>query len=53
MVERSEGRFERSFTLPRSVDPDSIKAEFENGVLSIHLPKRAEAKGRRVSITQK
>lgn len=53
LSERSEGRFERSFSLPRSVDPDSIRADFENGVLTVHLPKRAEAKGRRVSITQK
>jgi HSP20 family protein len=53
LLERTEGRFERSFSLPRSVNPEGIRAEFENGVLTVHLPKRAESKGRRVMIAQK
>ena len=38
-VERFYGSFERSFSLPNNVDPDSIKAESNEGVLSIHLLK--------------
>ena len=36
--------FQRSFTLPKSVDGDKIKAKYEDGVLRISLPKREEAK---------
>lgn len=38
-VERFYGCFERSFSLPVNVDPDSVKAESKDGVLSIHLQK--------------
>ncbi|MGE0554700.1 MAG: Hsp20/alpha crystallin family protein, partial [Gemmatimonadales bacterium] len=37
--ERSYGVFERSFTLPSTVDPDRIKARVEHGVLTIEIPK--------------
>lgn len=36
--------FSRSFTLPKSVDLDKIKADYNNGVLSLNMPKREEAK---------
>jgi HSP20 family protein len=36
--------FKRSFTLPESIDPSKIKANYENGVLILNLPKREEAK---------
>ena len=49
-VERRYGRFERSFTLPEYVDADHITADYENGVLTVVLPKTAEAKARRVEI---
>jgi HSP20 family protein len=39
LVERRFGSFERSFTLPRSVDPEKVKAEFTDGVLTVHMPK--------------
>ena len=42
--ERRYGRFQRSFRLPDTVDRDNIDATFNNGVLTIHLPKRTEAK---------
>lgn len=48
--ERSHGSFERSLTLPRMVDPDRITAEHRDGVLRIHLPKLAEARGRKIEI---
>ena len=37
-TEFSYGRFERSFTLPKMVNPDGVTAEFENGMLELHLP---------------
>ena len=48
--ERTFGSFSRSFTLPRGVDGASIAATFDNGVLSVTLPKVAEAKGRKIEI---
>lgn len=50
--ERSYGSFRRSFTLPRTVKPDDITARFDNGVLTIDLPKVAEAKGRKIEIAK-
>ena len=48
--ERKYGTFQRSFTLPRTVKPEEIRAAFDNGILRIHLPKQEEAKGRTISI---
>ncbi len=42
--ERIYGRFERAFHLPDGVQDDAIEAKFKNGVLSLHLPKKEEAK---------
>jgi HSP20 family protein len=53
LVERRLGRFERSFTLPRTVDAGRIAAKFENGVLTVTLPKAEAAKPRRVEIQAK
>ena len=41
--ERSYGAFQRSFQLPLSIDRDKVAADFSNGVLTITLPKTAEA----------
>ena len=49
-VERRYGRFSRSFSLPGTVDPDSVNAEFENGVLKITIAKREEARSRQIKI---
>jgi len=49
-VERHYGSFVRSFTLPNTVDPDNVKADYENGVLKIQLAKRAEAKPKQIKI---
>lgn len=49
-IERAYGTFYRSFTLPPYVDQESIKAEHENGVLKIRLPKKSETKPRKVEI---
>jgi HSP20 family protein len=49
-VERSYGQFVRSFTLPNNVNRDGIKANFANGLLTVELPKREEAKPRQIKI---
>ena len=49
-VERTYGAFTRSVTLPGSVDPERLSATSKDGVLSITLGKREEAKSRRISI---
>jgi HSP20 family protein len=49
-IERVYGPFARAFTLPDSVDPNNVVAEFKDGVLSIKLAKREEAKPRTVKI---
>ena len=51
--ERSYGTFQRSFTVPRTVKPEDIDAHFENGILTVHMPKVPEAKGRKISIGKK
>lgn len=52
-VERSYGRFERSFSLSNNVDRDNVRAEFEDGVLKVSLPKAEEAKARTIKIDVK
>ena len=49
-IERSYGRFTRSFTLPPTVDNENVKAEFSNGVLKVTLAKREEAKPKQIKI---
>lgn len=52
LYERNYGSFYRAFTLPANVDAEKIAAEFDKGVLKIHLPKdgHAKPKGRKVEI---
>ena len=49
-VELSYGTFSRSFTLPTTVDAEHIRAESRHGVLSVTLPKKAEAKPRAIQV---
>ncbi|HKI87036.1 MAG TPA: Hsp20/alpha crystallin family protein [Thermoanaerobaculia bacterium] len=49
-VEREYGSFSRSFGLPNRVDASKVRAEFENGVLHLTVPKLEEAKPRRIEI---
>ena len=49
-VELSYGAFNRSFSLPGTVDAEKIRAESKNGVLSVHLPKKAEAKPKSIQV---
>lgn len=50
--ERSYGRFERSFSLPQGVNPDSIQARCEDGVLEILIPKVEAAKPKSIEINK-
>lgn len=49
-VEGFYGQFTRSFTVPGTVNFDSVRAELQDGVLTIHLPKREEAKPRQIEV---
>ena len=49
-VERTYGAFSRSFSLPNTVNPEAIRAEYKNGVLTVNLPKREESKPRQVEV---
>jgi HSP20 family protein len=49
-VERHYGTFSRSFTLPTSVDASKVSAEYRNGVLTVKLPYREEAKPRTINV---
>jgi HSP20 family protein len=48
--ERSFGHFQRSITLPASIDADQVKAVFQDGVLHITLPKSRESRARAIPI---
>jgi len=49
-VERSFGQFYRAFSLPRTVNADGISAAYENGVLTITVPKTEDVKPRQIEI---
>ena len=48
--ERMYGSFTRSFTLPNSVDPEQISADYNKGVLKIRIAKKAEAKPKQIKV---
>jgi HSP20 family protein len=49
-VERAYGSFARSFTLPNSIDSENVKADYKDGLLTLTMPKREEAKPKRIKI---
>ncbi len=49
-VERSYGNFERVFTLPETVNPEGVTADYKNGTLTVTLPKKEIAKPRQVKV---
>ena len=49
-VERTFGHFYRSFSLPRTIDGENIEASFDNGVLTVFVPKHEENKPRQIEI---
>lgn len=51
VMERSFGRFQRSLQLPFAPNPDQLRADFEHGVLTVHVPKQPEQeRSRRIEI---
>ena len=51
MMERAYGVFQRTFTLPRSVDAEKAVASYDNGVLTVRVPKRAGGRGHAIKVT--
>ena len=49
-VERAYGRFQRSFRLPKTVNKDEIKAKYEDGVLTVEIPKTEAAKPKEIAV---
>ncbi len=49
-IELGYGTFTRSFSLPSTVDAEKIRAEAKNGILSVSLPKKAEARPRAIQV---
>lgn len=49
-IERSYGKFLRSFTVPRDVDDKKVMAEFKDGILMVHVPKTEVAKPRLIDV---
>ena len=49
-TERRTGSFSRMVTLPCAVDEEKVHADYNDGVLTVHLPKRADAKGRKIPV---
>jgi HSP20 family protein len=50
-IERSNGSFTRSLTLPEGIDPEAISASYDNGVLRVEIPKPSQRAPHRVEIT--
>jgi HSP20 family protein len=49
-IERRYGSFARSFSLPNTVDSEQVSANYDNGILTIKLAKRAEAKPKQIKV---
>ena len=49
-VERAYGSFARSFSLANTVNSEAIKADYQNGVLTLSIPKREEAKPKQIKV---
>lgn len=49
-IERSYGTFYRAFTLAKTINPEGIEATYQDGVLTLMLPKAEEVKPRRISV---
>ncbi len=49
-IERTYGRFERRFHMPKEVKPDEIKAQYRNGVLHVEIPKAEKVKPKEIAV---
>ena len=52
-IERGYGEFVRSFAVPSTVDTEKVSAEYQNGVLTVKLPKKDAAKPRQIKVDVK
>jgi HSP20 family protein len=50
-IERAYGSFVRSFSLPNTVSAENIRADYRNGVLTLHMAKREESKPKQIKIS--
>ena len=50
-IERTYGRFQRSFTLPDSIETEKVKAKVKNGVLTVRLPKVPKAVAKKIAVS--
>ncbi len=50
-IERTYGTFTRSFSLPNTVNTEKVSADYKNGVLTVRLPMKEEAKPKQISVT--
>jgi HSP20 family protein len=50
-VESYYGKFIRSFSLPDNVDENNIQASYKDGILNLHIPKKAESKPKSIEVT--
>jgi HSP20 family protein len=50
-TERFSGKFRRSFILPEPVNSDKVKADYKDGILTVHIPKAEEAKPKKIKIS--
>jgi HSP20 family protein len=50
-IERRYGSFVRSFSLPTTIDSEKVSADYKNGVLTLELGKKAEAKPKQIKVT--
>lgn len=50
-IERAYGSFMRSFSLPNTVSSENIRADYRNGVLTLHMAKREESKPKQIKIS--
>jgi HSP20 family protein len=51
-LERAYGSFSRSFTIPSTIDAGAISASYRDGVLTVRLPQREEAKPKQIQVTE-
>lgn len=49
-IERGYGTFARYFSVPETIDPEKVKADFKNGVLTVTMPKKEVAKPRAIKV---
>jgi HSP20 family protein len=52
LKERSYGAFQRSFALPSGIDASQVRAEYNNGVLQVSIPKAEESQAKRIDIRE-